>query len=76
MNKNEFIDRLSKALETEDSLLPETKLNDLEEWDSLGNFNLILAVEQKFGVRFDIEDMENLTSIEKIQQTLNNDFSK
>ncbi len=45
MNKNEFIDRLSKALETEDSLLPETKLNDLEEWDSLGILSAIELIE-------------------------------
>ena len=51
------------------------KIGDFEEWDSLGNFNLILAVEQKFGVRFNMEDLEKLTSIEKIQQTLKNDFS-
>ena len=52
------------------------KMGDFEEWDSLGNFNLILAIEQKYGIRFNMEDLENLTSIKEIKKSLNNDFSK
>ena len=52
------------------------KMGDFEEWDSLGNFNLILAIEQKYGIQFNIEDLENLTSIKAIKKSLNNDFSK
>ena len=52
------------------------KMGDFEEWDSLGNFNLILAIEQKYGIQFNIEDLENLTSIKEIKKSLNNDFSK
>ena len=52
------------------------KMGDFEEWDSLGNFNLILAIEQKYGIQFYMEDLENLTSIKEIKKSLNNDFSK
>lgn len=52
------------------------KMGDFEEWDSLGNFNLILAIEQKYGIQFNMEDLENLTSIKEIKKSLDNDFSK
>lgn len=38
----------------------------IESWDSLQQLNLILALEQSFGFEFEPEDMERMTSIEKI----------
>jgi acyl carrier protein len=52
------------------------KMGDLKEWDSLGNFNLILAIEQKYGIRFKIEDLDKLTSIKEIQKFLHDNLSK
>lgn len=46
--------------------ISDLKLGDLEEWDSLGNFNLLLAVEDEFAVKFDIEDMAVIKSIKEI----------
>ena len=61
------------------SLIPEDisdlKMGDFDEWDSLGNFNLILAVEQHFQVQFEIDDLENLTSIKAIQMRINDALS-
>lgn len=51
------------------------KMGDFEEWDSLGNFNLILAVESKYKIQFDIDELENLTSISQIQRAINNALS-
>lgn len=31
---------------------PETTANDIDGWDSLSHINLIVAVEGKFGIRF------------------------
>jgi acyl carrier protein len=62
------------------SIIPEEintlKMGDLKEWDSLGNFNLILAIEQKYGIRFKIEDLDKLTSIKEIQKFLHDNLSK
>ena len=55
--------------------IDDLKLGDLEEWDSLGNFNLILAIEQKVGIQFDFDQLENLNSISEIQKALDNDLS-
>ena len=48
------------------------KMGDLEDWDSLGNFNLLLSIEQKLEIQFDIELMEKLTSIEEIKKSIDN----
>ena len=33
------------------------KMGDLKEWDSLGNFNLLLAVEDEFNIKFTIKEI-------------------
>ena len=55
--------------------IDDLKMGDLEEWDSLGNFNLILAIEQKIGIQFDFDQLENLNSISEIKRALDNDLS-
>ncbi len=50
--------------------LPESlenlNMGDLEDWDSLGNFNLILECESRFNVRFPVEAISDWNSIRKI----------
>ena len=67
MNKKEFIDLLSKALETEDSLLPETKLKDLEEWDSLGILSTIELIES-CGGKISIEEINSAILVQDLYQ--------
>lgn len=52
------------------------KMGDLDEWDSLGNFNLIMAIEQEYQIQFDIECIENMTSVSKIIKELDSALSK
>lgn len=42
----------------------------IESWDSLQHLNLILELEQRFGLEFEPEDMERMTSIEAILSIL------
>jgi acyl carrier protein len=53
-----------------DSELPESiddlKMGDVDDWDSLGNFNLILECENKFNVRFPVEAISDWNSVNKI----------
>lgn len=44
---------------------------DLGSWDSVGNFNLLLAFEEKFGVRFDFEEISEIRSIRKLLEYVN-----
>jgi acyl carrier protein len=46
------------------------KLNDVEQWDSMGNMNLLLAIEEAYDVRFAVEEMEELNSIVSIVASL------
>jgi len=46
-----------------DSITPATKQQDITEWDSVGHLNLMLSIEDTFGVKLDVEDMTRLTSI-------------
>lgn len=39
-------------------------------WDSVGHLNLMLMLEDTFGVRLDVPDMERLTGVEAIVRFL------
>lgn len=43
-----------------------TRDQDLPAWDSLGQVNLIMALEQEFGVYIEVEDFGNLNSVPSI----------
>lgn len=36
---------------------------DIEDWDSLAQINLILAIEKEFGVKFNLEEVSKLKNI-------------
>jgi acyl carrier protein len=50
--------------------IEELKYEDFNEWDSLGNFNLLLAVEEFYNVRFTIEEITNIRSVEQLIRVL------
>ena len=50
---------LAKVTET-------TRDQDLAAWDSLGQVNLIMALEQEFGVYIEVEEFGNLNSVPAI----------
>lgn len=43
-----------------------TRDEDLPAWDSLGQVNLIMALEQEFGVYVEVEDFGDLNSVPAI----------
>ena len=63
-----LIDTFSNSKIPED--IDNLAMGDFEEWDSIGNFNLILAIEEKYGVQFEIEQIENLNSVKKISEAI------
>ncbi len=36
---------------------------DVPEWDSLSHINLIVAIEQEFGIKFSFGELENLKNV-------------
>ena len=61
------------------SVIPEEikdlKMGDIDEWDSLGNFNLILAVETQYEIQFNMDELENLNSIAAIEEVIEDALS-
>ena len=48
----------------------QTSVENQPKWDSLRHMNLIFAIEDGFGVRFDDDALPKLTSIAAIEQAL------
>jgi acyl carrier protein len=53
--------------------ITDLSMGDISSWDSLGNFNLILAIETDFGIRFSMEQMTEIKSIVQIIEALETD---
>lgn len=41
----------------------EMSAKDLEDWDSLAQINLIIAIEKEFGVKFNLEEVSKLKNV-------------
>ncbi len=46
-----------------DKITPESSPETIENWDSMQHLNLVLAIEEKFGVQLEPEDVEQMKSI-------------
>lgn len=62
---------MSSVLDVPASVItPETRADDLENWDSLGQMNLMLALEEEFGVSFTPEQITGLLTVPDIVAVL------
>ena len=41
----------------------ETTSDDIEDWDSLEQINLLVAMEKKFAIKFKLDDVKNLSNV-------------
>ena len=48
------------------SVTAKSSSQNLDGWDSVAQINIIVAIEEEFGVTFDPEDIHTLNSVEKI----------
>lgn len=51
----EFLSKIAEILEVE-TTTPEFKFRDLEEWDSMKGFSIIVLMEQDYGKVMSVED--------------------
>ena len=51
---------------------PGSSIETIEQWDSLQHVNLMMALEQEFNVRIDVEDAVEMTSFPAVCKTLAN----
>jgi len=47
-----------------------SSIETIERWDSLQHVNLMMSLEQEFGVQFEMEEAAEMTSFDAICQTL------
>lgn len=60
----QFISVFKKAIEMEDNeITPETELEGLEGWDSLGKFSLMSAVYSDYGVTMDVSAINSSLTV-------------
>lgn len=68
MDKTQIMADITEIFRTvfdDDSLeiTRETTAEDIEDWDSLEQINLLVAMEHKFGVKFKLEDVSALENV-------------
>ena len=49
-----------------DKISTKTTSDDIEKWDSLNHINMILALEQELGIRYDQEQVVSMLSVREI----------
>ncbi len=52
------------------SVTTQSNSQNLDCWDSVAQINIIVTIEQEFGVTFSAEEMHALNSVEKIASAL------
>jgi acyl carrier protein len=62
--KTKIIKIASELFESEITI--DSKIGDIENWDSLGQINLFMAIESDLGFSFDPDDIISNDSIKKI----------
>ena len=68
MSEQEIFDGVQEIFRTvfdDDSIVltRETTADDIEDWDSLEQINLLVAIEKKFAIKFKLEDVKNLPNV-------------
>jgi acyl carrier protein len=71
-----MVDNELKAVVAKVFLLDPGQISDdlgvgsIKKWDSLGQLRLMLAVEERFGVKFDVSEVIGLDTVSKIAKAL------
>ncbi len=68
MEREEVFERLNNVFRDvfdDDSIVvnENTTSNDIEDWDSLEHINLIVAVEQEFGMKFNMGEVTTMKNV-------------
>ena len=68
MGKEEIYERLNNVFRDifDDETIvvtAETTSKDIEDWDSLEHINLVVAVEQEFGIKFNMNEVTTMKNV-------------
>ncbi|WP_324283369.1 acyl carrier protein [Fusobacterium polymorphum] len=72
MNQKERLQEIFRDIFDDEKLIitEEMSANDIEDWDSLAQINLIIAIEKEFKVKFRLEEVSNLKNIGEMLELL------
>ena len=74
-NNNKKIFEILKKIFSKSKIpkkIDKLKIGDISQWDSLGNFNLLLEIEKEFGCRIDTKSFNKIKSVKDIKKFLKN----
>lgn len=63
MNKQEFLAQMQDVLQTEETLIFDTVLDDLPEWDSLSVMATMAFLDKEFSVKTTMKDFSDVKTI-------------
>jgi len=76
MNQEELIGILQEIFddifdETQPKVVLDLSSSDVQEWDSLANIQLIVAIEHQFSIKFAAHEVEKLSSVRDLINSIN-----
>lgn len=52
----------------ENEITPQTNMKDIDSWDSLTHMELIVSLEDEFGIEFTADEIMEMVDVEKIEK--------
>ncbi|MHC4873171.1 MAG: acyl carrier protein [Planctomycetota bacterium] len=73
MLNNKACELMAKVFNVSVDLISEqTSIDSLEEWDSVNHMNLVMALEEEFGLTLTDEEMVTITSAKLVCEAVDN----
>ena len=66
MKEAEFIEFFKEALEIDDDVMLETKIEDIYEWDSIGILTIIGMADEDYDLEIDPDDLEGVNTLNDV----------
>lgn len=63
MNKEAFLSELEDILQREDKCLENDVLDSYDEWDSLSKMSVMVYFNKKFGIKMELNDLNNFVKV-------------
>lgn len=73
MTKQEFAEKLTEIIDTEEDLSIETDLNEVEEYDSLTILSVIAFVDKQFGKTLTADQLASVTTVNSLIEIIGSD---
>jgi len=75
-NLNKYKNCFAESLEIEPEVVTDDlEYNSIPEWDSIGHMTLMSALEEKFDISIETDDIIDFSSFKKGQEILTNKYS-